>query len=346
MRGSGYKIQDVRSGMRAAGCGMLLLFLAGCASHPIDTPAWLVTPQETYSEAQYLVAVGEGDSRRAAENSATAGLARIFESRIRAEETLSETTTEARGALENFNQFSELRAQIQIGSDQNLLNIQFGEAFQDHDGRIHTVAFIPRAETAEIYRSRIAENNAAIVLLTHRSDAAPGPLNAYAFRRAAARKALKNDRLLAQLNIIRPGAKDQISMHYDPQELYADTAAAAHGVTFLVHFPGDGGEALREALTGMGFSEAENAELLFSGTATFEETDLQRGALVFVRYRYKIDAHTRDENLVLSLNGSRREGHINIAEATARARRSLHSKITSEIPLEIGAFLDRLASGQ
>ena len=333
--------------MRDAGYGaLLILLLAGCASRSVDSPAWLLNPQETYPAAQYLVAVGKGDTRRAAENSAAAGLARIFESQIHAEETLSETTTEARGAIESFDQFSELRANIRIGSKQNLLNIQFGETFTDRRGRVSAAAVLPRAETAEIYRTRIGENTKDIVLLTHRSDTADGPLEKYAFRRAAVRKALENDLLLAQLDIILPGARERQSLHYDPQTLYSETAAAARDVTFSVQLPGNGGDALREALTGMGFSENEKAVLRFSGSATFEETDLRRGTLVFVRYRYQLETLTADDSLVLSVSGSRREGHINFEQATDRARRSLRAELLEQVPRELGKTLDRLASAE
>ena len=63
-------------------CLFAVLFLAGCASQHAEPPAWILNPQSTYPAAQYLSAVGEGDSRRAAENNAAAGLSRIFESQI------------------------------------------------------------------------------------------------------------------------------------------------------------------------------------------------------------------------------------------------------------------------
>ena len=325
---------------------LTILFLAGCTTAPQERPAWLLNPQVNYPEAHYLVAIGEGDTRRAAENSAATGLARIFESRIQAEETLLETTTEARGTQESFDQLSELRAKIRIGSEQNLLNIQFGEIFTDHHGRVHAAAVLPRAETAKIYRTQIGENNQAIVHLTHESDTTDGPLERYAFRRAAVHKALENDLLLAQLDIILPGARERLSMPYDPQTLYSKTAAAAQNVTFSINLPGEGGIALREALTGMGFSESDNATLQFSGNAIFEKTDLHRGSLVFVRYRYQLETHTKNGSLVLSFNGSSREGHINFEQASARALRSLRTEILIEVPKKVGGYLDRLASAE
>lgn len=319
----------------------LALLLAGCATAPNERPAWLLKPQELYPQAQYLVAIGEGDTRRAAENNASAGLARIFESAIQANESLSETATETKKSLSRI---SELKTQVQIGSSQNLLNIQFGETFTDHNGRVHIAALIPRPETSAIYRRRIAENSSDVQLLTDLSNQAPGPVGAYAFRRAAVRKALENDRMLAQLDIINPGAQNRFSLGYDPQTLYAETAAAAQKITFSVELSGDAGNALREALTGMGFSEGNPAVLTFSGNVDIQPTDLHRDTLVFVRCRYQIEARDRKQNLILSVSDSRREGHINFEQATLRAQRSLRTSITSEIPRRLGETLDRLAS--
>jgi len=324
----------------------VFIFLAGCASPPTEPPAWVLDPQSTYPEAQYLTAVGVGDSRRAAENSAAAGLARIFESRIQAVEILSETTTEKRGAIESFDQFSNLRTDVKIGSEQDLLNIQFGEAFTDKKGRVHAVATLPRAETATVYQQRIGELSADIFLLIRLSDKAVDPVEKYAFRRAAVRKALENDRLLDQLHIINPRARDTLSLHYDPQALYTQTAAAAHNVTFSVQFSGDGVETIREALTSMGFSENAAAVLRFSGSASFKKTDLRRDPLMFVRYRYTLETRTHNDRLVLTFNGNHREGHINFTEAAARARRALRTEIKRRIPQEVGDYLDRLASAE
>jgi hypothetical protein len=330
-------------GVRKSGCAVLFALLAGCATAPDKSlPDWVVNPQSAYPASHYLVAVGEGDTRRAAENSAAAGLARIFEAQIRANETWSETATETAESLERI---SELRTDVRVGSAQDLLNIQFGEIFTDKDRRLHAAAFIPRAETAEIYRSRIAENNSAVVLLTHKGDSADTPVAKYAFLRAAVRKALENDRLLAQLDIILPGMKDRLSLHYDSKELYTQTAAAARNVTFAIELAGAGGDALREALTGMGFSESSKSpELTFEGKTELEESDLRRASLVFVRYRYTIQVSSQTDSLVLSLHGSRREGHINFEEATARARRSLRTELLSVVPKELGDYLNRLTS--
>ena len=350
MRNANELAESMKDAMPFSVCICYLLsiiLLSGCASHSTKHPAWLINPQINYPETEYLVAIGEGDTRRAAENNAAASLARIFESRIHAEDTLSERTTEERGNINRLDQRSELQTKVQIESEQELLNIQFGENYTDTHGRIHVAATIPRAETAAIYRERIGENEKHLLLLISLSDTASDPIARYAFRRTAVRKALENDRLIAQLDIIHPGARTRLKLGYDPQTLYSETASAAQKITFAVNLTGAGGDALRETLTGMGFSEKDNApSLAFSGDVTFEETDLKRGALVFVRYRYQLETRTQNQQLVMALNNSRREGHISFKEAAARAKRSLRRELQTEVSRELGDYFDRLASAE
>lgn len=336
--------------MRDTGYAILLtaLLLAGCAPKTGNVPAWLLNPQSTYPAAQYLVSVGEGDSRRAAENSAAAGLARIFESDIQAAETLSETTVESRGAKETFNQFSELRSAVRVGSEQTLLNVQFGEAFTDSHGRVHVAAFIPRAGTADIYRRKIEDRARETVYLIQQSDAAPEPVGKYAFRRAAVRKALENDLLLEQLRIIHPQARDTIALSYAPQTLYAETAEAARNVAFTAAIENPvARDALADTLTAMGFSEAtESPALDFSGTATFEKTDLKRGVLVFVRWKLHVEMRDRSGALKLLFERSAREGHISFEEAQARAQRAMRADIEATFRRELGQYFDRLTAAE
>ena len=44
--------------------------IAGCAMRGGNRPEWVDNPKLAYPENLYLVAVGEGDTRQAAENSA------------------------------------------------------------------------------------------------------------------------------------------------------------------------------------------------------------------------------------------------------------------------------------
>lgn len=320
----------------------LLLLLSACSTKKENIPLWLLLPQEEYPAERFLVAIGEGDTRRAAENSATAGLARIFKSEIEAAETLSETAIEQNGKLDRF---SELRSEIEIATDQKLLNVQFGKAYTDTRSRVYVAAFLPRAETAEIYRGKILEQARQIVFLIQQSDASADPLHAYAFRRAAVRKALENDLLIDQLDIIHPQARENLSLYYDPQTLYAEAAKAARDVTFAVDTDGPGCKALEETLTSMGFKKTFWKPILrFSCSSSFEKTDIRRGPLVFMRYRADVKMQNANEHLLLSFSDASREGHISFEEARARAERSLRRSLSELTRKELSAFFDRLAT--
>lgn len=343
------QVRDLPRHRHGGGVAVLLMaLLSGCAVPRPQPPAWLVNPQASYPPSQYLAAVGEGDSRRAAEHSAAAGLARIFEADIRSAETLSETTVETRGARESLDQFSELRSAIQIDSAQKLLNVQFGEAFTDARGRVYTVAFLPRADTAEIYREKIGALCRDTVFLIRRSDVAPDPLRHYAFRRAAVRKALETDRLLEQLRVIHPQAHRAVLRPYDPQTLYTATAEAAHKVPFSVAVDHPvAREAVRGALASMGFSEQEDRPALeFAGSASLEESPIRRAPLVFVRWRLHLEVRDRSGQPVFFIEKSSREGHVSLEEAKARADRSLAAEAAALVRQETGAYLDRLAAAE
>lgn len=335
---------------RGARCGILwmaALALGGCAAPRETRPVWLVNPQSAWPADRYLAAVGEGDSRRAAENSAAAGLARIFESTVQATETLAETTTERRGAASAFDQFSELRSAVQIGAEQTLLNVQYGESFTDARGRVHVAAYIPRAATAAIYTGKIEALARETVFLIRQSAAAPDPVGRYAFLRAAVRKAAETAALMDQLRIIHPGAHAAVRLGYEPEALYASAAAAAQSVTFAVRFPpGAARDALTAALTAMGFTEQDRSPALeFSGTASFEETDIRRGALVFMRWTLNVEMRDRSGRTVMAFQKSSREGHITFEEARARAQRTLQAEAGALLRAELGRYLDRLTSG-
>jgi len=325
---------------------MLLLVCAACATRKEDIPVWLAAPQKEYPQEQYLVSLGEGDTRRAAENSAAAGLARIFQSQINSSESLSETTTESRGTESTFGQVSELRSDVRIGSDQTLLNVQFGDSFTDSHGRVHVAALIPRAETAEIYRNKISEISRSITFFVQQSDAAPDPIKRYAFRRAASRKAHENDLLLAQLRIIHPQAYAAVALNYDPQSLYAAAAEDGRNITFTVKMENSiVRNALVKMLAATGFSENTADPMLeFSGTASFENMDLKREGLVFVRWSLNIEMQARFDNPSLFLKKTSREGHISFEEARARAERAAAAEIGTRLRQELEQYFDRLAA--
>ncbi len=82
-----------------------LVQLNGCKTFDGGKPDWLANPKSVYPDDQFLSAVGAGDTRRAAENSAAASLSRIFESRIESDERLSDQSRETNTSFERTTDF-------------------------------------------------------------------------------------------------------------------------------------------------------------------------------------------------------------------------------------------------
>ena len=63
----------------------LCVLTSGCASFETEIPPeWVLAPQKTYPVDQYLVGMGEGQSRDQAEKRAYASVARIFSAKVQA----------------------------------------------------------------------------------------------------------------------------------------------------------------------------------------------------------------------------------------------------------------------
>ena len=98
-----------------------------------ERPDWIDNPNLNYSKSRYLVAIGIGDTRTAAEDNARGNLAKIFQSDIRVEQSIFENIKEDE---DDFSASMNLLKRTNVKSNQTLKNIQFGDAwFNSKEGR-------------------------------------------------------------------------------------------------------------------------------------------------------------------------------------------------------------------
>ena len=173
------------------------LALSGCKT--LREPDWLQNPKSVYPEASYLSAVGEGNSRQTAEYAASANLSRIFKSHIEATERLIDVASETET---HFSRTTQMSSDINILSEETLINIQHAEAWKDDLGRYHAIAYIDRQKTAAIYQHQIDENSRRVQAFLTYADQADSLLQKHAHLRAAERLANETTLLLQQLKVI------------------------------------------------------------------------------------------------------------------------------------------------
>ena len=323
-------------------CSTLLLF-PGCAGFTSSEPDWVRNPKTAYPEDRYLVAVGEGDTRRAAENAAAANLSRIFESHIESDERLVD---EVRETTDDFFRTTDMTTDINILSSQTLINIQHAEAWKDARARYHAVAYLNRRETAAIYRDRVEELTGQVVALLHQAEETDLPLGAYANLRAALLTARENDLLLRQLRIIHPPTASAATPPFSVGDVQKATAQSARRILAEIDIEGDAREritsSIEELVTGYGFVVGTPAVLRIEGSVSITDTGQRTAGLSFFRYSLAVQIQDAAGNVLASINQRGREGVTSPDEAEARCGRTLDNLIRTQGTQRLDLFFDSL----
>ena len=124
-------------------------------------PQWINRPYAFYPQQKYIVGVGSGDTREAAEKNAIAQIAKVFQSNIQVDETLIESVLEnSKGHKSELKASSEIYNRTRINSNQQLKNVKIERAyFSESDGLYYVLASMDRAETARLYEQDFNEND-------------------------------------------------------------------------------------------------------------------------------------------------------------------------------------------
>lgn len=323
----------------------LTLILSACSTTFNREPDWLANPKTIYPEKSHLVAVGAGDTRRAAENAAAANLSRIFEARIESDERLVDQTRET---LNNIERVTDFTADINILSAQTLHNIQHAESWRDPTGRYHAVAYLDRRETARIYRDKIDQATTAIEHQLTQAGTATEPLVKYAQLRSAARQAAENRTLLRQLNVIHPLSGKASEPGYSENEIQDTLRNTAHSILVDIRIQNDPDQrittCLEQLITTQGFRVGRPAALRIEGRIELTDTGKQAANLSFVRYNLNLHMIDQNDNTLIALAEKGREGHLTLTDAKQRAYRTLENAIKRNATRQMENYLNQLSS--
>ena len=326
---------------------IIILFTLQAKKKKDKKPDWLENPKDVYPESIYLTAIGDGDSRAEAENYAAGNLSKILESKIKTDQTVRERYQELiTDEGSSFEESSDITKQVNIQSEQTLVNIQFAESYTDNMGRVFVIAYLDRMKTADIYFEKINKNAEKIVFFITQGNETQDPVSKYANLNAACAISLNNEILLEQLSIISPNSKASLELGYDFNELNKETAEYAKMIDFNVDIQNDMDNKVsilvEELMTDLGFVLADDAILHAVGSVAFEETDIKRENLVFVRYDLQLKINDNSGKTFITISDNGREGHVSFSEATARAIRTVEKKIKKELKKKLVSYFDGL----
>ncbi len=140
----------------------IISWLTGCSSSPSSPPQWLSGQSSDYPSSRYLTAIGEASERGAAEQQALASLARVFEVKIREENTDYTLFSRSGGdqhAADDHERTTTNRQvtsrQLQTGTEQMIEGAKPVEYW--HDGELYTVLVaLDREKAAQRVRQKIS----------------------------------------------------------------------------------------------------------------------------------------------------------------------------------------------
>ena len=192
-----------------------LLSLVSCASAPpksnvstsTDLPEWINNPNSIYPDSRFIVGVGSGDTRQAAEKDAVGNIAKVFQSAITVDQTLIENYLEVEGTDNNSASFSsQMLNRTSVSSQQELKNIKIDKVhFSSTDGLYYVLAYLDRAETAMLYEQDIKANDGKIVEYYNNYESTPNKLTKYANLSKCKTITAINDVLRNQYQVLTKG---------------------------------------------------------------------------------------------------------------------------------------------
>jgi hypothetical protein len=313
-----------------------------------DKPEWISNPEKSYPNSQFMTAVGTGDSRKEAENSAASSLSQIFQSKIKSEETINARYLELmKSDQSSLESQTNINKNISVSSEQTLFNVRYPESYTDKLGKVYALGVIEREPTAVIYKNKMDDNSTRVAAFVKKYNELKDPIKKYANIGAALVTAKVNETLREQLQIIMPGTGVQSDTAYSLERITELCSDAQKAVPFVIDVSGDQKNDVTgfvgDMLSGLGFSVIEKGgALAVTGTESVEPINLQNDQMKFVRWSYQFSISDASGMVIISLSEAGREAHVTQSEAVARALRTMRDKIKADLAKKINSYFDGL----
>ncbi len=309
-------------------------------------PVWVDNPSEQFSKNRFLMAVGSSASREAAMNQAQANLAKIFVSRVDVDESYVQEfneTMDTEGEM-STTENTQLITQSQVGSNQEMKNVQIKEVYQSESGTFYALAAMDRMETAQLYTDEINRNNENIGSLRRKAEQTKSKLDRLIYMKQALNAAKVNDMLINQRAIL----SGQTSQGDGPllSDITQEYRQAKKECTVSLigeEIPQEVQSALSRQLQNEGFTVVGNGEksvVEVNINLMLEPVDLNRPNHAFIQWALQVEAQNKESGQWFStymVEG--REGSMNEQYARRRAIQAVRTKITSEFSEFINAEL-------
>ena len=326
----------------------LLFFLAACAGSP-KPPDWVTgTKTAAYPNEQFLIGVGQADSRPVAEERAYAAISRIFQVEVtsQSKDWESYLSLEKKGDVQTERKLV-VDTMTKVSTDKLLENVKIAETWQDaKTGLCSALAVMDRGVARASLTGRIAELDEAIAHDVKEARAATDKLTKIRGLRRAIRTHIARDTYNSDLRVVS-GGKGMPSEYSVPGLTRELEKFLKESVVVTVEVKGDQADAVRQAImeglvreglpvtarnSQPASGEAGDADLLIRGEARLWPIEVPDPKFRYVRWCADFVVLSQsDQRVVGSIARSGREGHLNYPEASNRALKVLQQEISSAL---------------
>jgi hypothetical protein len=340
-----------------------LIALSGCAwfgGHA--KPDWIDGVSAAYPPGQYLVGVGQAESRAAAEDRAYAAVARIFKAEVSAQakdwesylliEQRGHSSEERRLTLDNL---------TRVSTDKVLENVRIVDRWVDvHRGLHYALAGMHRSQSETSFMERMTELDRSI---GDDMEAAHRPSDKLAKVRAlrrAARNLVLRETYNADLRVIRPSGQGTAAAYRVSELTHELEQFLATNLVLVVAVTGDQVEPAQRALTEGLLKEGlqvtsrpwggdrsngsdsggPSPELLVRGVVRVWPIDVRDPQFKFVRWCSDFEVvDLTSQRVIGALSKGGKEGHLSEREATAKVVRVMQQEFSADVAKAIAAHV-------
>jgi LPP20 lipoprotein len=342
-------------------CGLLFTGVFGCAFGRTGRPAWITSQSRDYPAEQYLLGVGQADSKPVAEERAYAAVAKIFRAQIKAQSKDWESflVLEGRGRTDTERRLT-LDQVTNVSTDKVLENVRIMETWREaKTGQQYALAGMNRAQAGAALQERIAELDRAVETEVNEAQQTQDKLARVRHLRRAVKNLVLRDAYNADLRIVRLSGQG-MDQAYRVPELTAELEAfLSNNLMVGVEITGDQAELTRRAVIdglireGVPVTNRLNDASGLDGTTTGSLPELLvRGAVQLwdmavpdQRFRYArwcsdfVIIEMSSQRIVGAVSVGGREGHLTSAEARAKAIRIMQQELTSNLAKTLAAYV-------
>jgi hypothetical protein len=331
--------------------------LAGCAATSMkpavqtsgDIPEWVNHPNKKYPDSQYIVGVGSGDTRNAAEKDAVGQISKVFQSVINVDETLIENYLETRdNSSSDFSFSSQMLNRTSVGSQQELKNIKIDQVhFSSADGLYYVLAYLDRSETAVLYKQDILQNEQNISEYFENYKSGTDKLNKYAYLNKCKTITAINDILKNQYQVITKGQENIpaiVPVSEIDKEMQQLLMQISVGLAPKENTRNEVTDYLKEVIGKIGFRVVNGqGDFTFNYGLDIKPTDLNRDNLIAFNWKLTLEVSDNVNHASLkTFNISKRTAAISEGEADAKILNTVQSQLNKQFYKQFLEYLGKL----